>query len=269
MLAGLNAITYHGTAGSEPTSVIENVQDFDEKLQRGAATTFNRSTTGFEEVVTALGEGSCDLTITYGAGLQVGLAAVSTYGTAGAPPATPITGVRNVKWGIKTDTAKSSDRDSDWTQKLPAKRKATTSFGITWDATDTSLVALKAAFDARTEISLGHKNATGGSGITGDCFVSGFDHSQPLEDGMSVEVTVEFNGKPTLVVSAGTGQAAIQNACLNGTLIALGHRDETNGYGRWADCVVSFDCDWPLDGEWTMSVSAEYAEEPTELIPTP
>lgn len=135
--------------------------------------------------------------------MQTGQTAVTLYGTAGSEPSGVLANVQDQSDEITCGTAESVSRSTNgWKEKAPTILDATAELTLTWTGADTGLQAIQAACVNGTLIAMGFIDNTvllGGIGWWADCVVSGFSPDQPLEDGMTVPVSFKAAGAITLL----------------------------------------------------------------------
>jgi hypothetical protein len=123
---------------------------------------------------------------------------------------TPVTGARDIKLTLEWGTADGSDRASDFALFLPTQMKYTVEFDIIWDASDSTITALRTAYLAHSAYDgyvLDGAYATSGSwGLHSDFAVTGFAKKMNLREGQLISVKLEPHGNystaPTFVTIA-------------------------------------------------------------------
>lgn len=131
--------------------------------------------------------------------MLTGLDAKAYYGTAGSPPSTLITKAKDVKWSVKNGIAESSSRAARWKNKKSTLGEGDASLSLDWDSANAEQIALQAAALAGTLLAFKFIDAGSGKGIWADGVISGFDANQPLTDGQTVDLKVDFSGAITAV----------------------------------------------------------------------
>ena len=123
---------------------------------------------------------------------------VAWPGTGAAPNLALISNVKDLDLNLNTGEADVTTRGNDgWRATVGTLKDASIEFDMIFDASDTAFTAIQAAFLAGTTVAFaaltGLSTVTGTQGLWADCRVTAFDISQPLEDAITVKVTV----KPT------------------------------------------------------------------------
>ena len=123
----------------------------------------------------------------------LGLDAKLYRGTAGTQAATLMENVKDVGVEIESGEADVTTRKAKgWRMSIATLKSATIDFEMNYDTTDADFIALQTAFFSNTPlaffISDGH-----GNGLDADFTILNFNHSQPLEEAITVSVTI----KPT------------------------------------------------------------------------
>jgi hypothetical protein len=123
---------------------------------------------------------------------------VAWPGTGAAPNLAEIDNVKSLDLSLSKGEADVTTRGNDgWKATVGTLKDASIEFEMIFDAADTAFTAIQAAFLAGTTVAFAA--LTGGStvedvqGLWADCVVTGFDVSQPLEEAITVKVTI----KPT------------------------------------------------------------------------
>jgi len=129
--------------------------------------------------------------------MHIGLNGKSYYGTAGAEAATEITAIQDVSLNIEVNAVEGSSRASVWKQAAAGLRGWTAEFSLLWDGTNASQTALQTAALAGTKTAFKFTDAASGYGYYGDAIITKFGFDQPLEDGMSVPVSLVSDGALT------------------------------------------------------------------------
>ena len=123
----------------------------------------------------------------------LGLNAKLFRGTAGTQAAVEMKNVKDLTLNIESGEADVTTRKAQgWRQSIATLKSATVEFEMNYDTEDADFIALQTAFFSGTALSFfitdGH-----GTGLDADFTILNFNIGQPLEDAMSVSVTI----KPT------------------------------------------------------------------------
>lgn len=123
----------------------------------------------------------------------LGLDAKLFRGVAGATAATEMKNVKDVTLNIESGEADVTTRKAaGWRLSVATLKEGSVEFNMNYDTADADFQAIQAAFFSKTAlaffISDGH-----GNGLDADFSILNFNISQPLEEAMSVSVTI----KPT------------------------------------------------------------------------
>jgi hypothetical protein len=100
---------------------------------------------------------------------------------------------RDVTLTLERGTAEVSKRGSKWKTYLPALKDATIEFELAYDPADANFTALRTAYLDGTVIDMAILDGVvtqGGSGFRSEFIVTSFTRNEPLEDLMTVSVTI-------------------------------------------------------------------------------
>jgi len=126
----------------------------------------------------------------------LGLNAKMYYGTAGTSASTGGTEMKNVKdvtVNIESGEADVTTRKAQgWRQSIATLKSATVEFEMNYDTSDADFIALQTAFFGGTALAFFISDGNG-TGLDADFTILNFNVNQPLEEAMSVSVTI----KPT------------------------------------------------------------------------
>ena len=137
--------------------------------------------------------------------IKLGMNAKLYYGTAGSLATTEMTNVQDVTLNLETGEADVTTRgNSGWRATAATLKTGSVEFKMIWDTGDAGFTAIKTAYFNATAIALAVLDATGGEGLDADFTVTNFSRSEPLEEAITVSVTV----KPTYSTRAPTWKAA-------------------------------------------------------------
>jgi TP901-1 family phage major tail protein len=123
----------------------------------------------------------------------------ATYAT---PTWDEITNVRDVTLNLEAGEADVSTRGTGgWRATVATLKDASIEFEMVWDSADADFAAIRDAFLNRTAIDMavmdGDITATGSQGLRAECAVTNFSRNEPLEEAVTVSVTI----KPTFSVN--------------------------------------------------------------------
>ncbi len=133
------------------------------------------------------------------AGKVVGLSCklYRNTGTFGIPIWTEITIAKDVTLNMEAGEAEASSRASTFKEYLQALKDANIEFDALYDAADTGFIAVKDAYFNNTTLDIlaldGSSATSGNQGLRMISVVTGFTRSEPLEETVTMSVTV----KPT------------------------------------------------------------------------
>jgi len=135
----------------------------------------------------------------------LGLAAKLYYNTGSyaSPTWTLIGNVKDVTLTLEKGTADITTRAAaGWRATVGTLKDLTIEFAMVWDTTDAAFTAIQTAFMNNTSIEVvaldGLVATTGSQGPRVTCDVTSFSRSEPLEDALTVSVTL----KPTYSANA-------------------------------------------------------------------
>jgi len=128
-------------------------------------------------------------------GALIGLDAKLYRGAAGAPAATEMLNVRNVKLPIEKGEANISRRGSRWELTKATLKKASVDFEMINDDADADVQAIATAFFADTPLAFKILDKESGHGLDADFEITKFERSEDLEDAQVIGVSI----KPTYV----------------------------------------------------------------------
>lgn len=107
---------------------------------------------------------------------------------------TEITRVRDVTVTLEHQSADVSTRESDWSEMAPTLKDGNIEFDMICKPDDTSYLALRNAFIARSEIGIvaltGLKTEPGNDGPAGNFTVMNLTRGEPLTEGIRYTVTL-------------------------------------------------------------------------------
>lgn len=131
-------------------------------------------------------------------GVKLGLDAklFRNTGTYNAPTWTEIGNVRDVTLNLETSEADVTTRaNNGWRATVATLKDASIEFEMVWDSDDANFTAMRQAFLGNTSIELAvlDDEVATGQGLRATCMVTKFSRNEPLEEAITVSVTV----KPT------------------------------------------------------------------------
>ena len=133
--------------------------------------------------------------------IRLGMQAKLYYGAAGASATSELTNVKDVTLNLETGEADVSVRASEgWRATVATLKNGSVEFTMIWNTEDEGFTAIKNAYFNNTAIALAVLDGEGGSGLDADFSVTNFTRNEPLEEAITVNVTV----KPTYVSRAPT-----------------------------------------------------------------
>ncbi len=113
-----------------------------------------------------------------------------------------LTNIRDVTLNMDTGEADLTTRGNQgWRATVATLKEASVEFEMVWDTADPGFAAIKDAFFNNSVIGLqilDNDLASGGQGLQADFMVTNFTRNEPLEEGMTVNVTVKvaFSSTP-------------------------------------------------------------------------
>jgi len=133
--------------------------------------------------------------------IRLGMQAKLYYGAAGATATTELTNVKDVTLNLEKSEADVTTRASNgWRATVATLKNGSVEFSMSWDTEDAGFTAIKNAYFNDEAIALAVLDGEGGSGLDADFSVTNFTRNEPLEEAITVNVTV----KPTYVTRAPT-----------------------------------------------------------------
>jgi hypothetical protein len=133
--------------------------------------------------------------------IRLGMQAKLYHGAAGATATTELANVKDVTLNLETGESDVTTRASNgWRATIATLKNGSVEFTLIWDTEDAGFTAIKNAYFNNTAIALAVLDGEGGSGLDADFSVTNFTRNEPLEEAITVNVTV----KPTYVSRAPT-----------------------------------------------------------------
>ena len=141
--------------------------------------------------------------------VKLGLDAKLYYGPAGSAATTELTNVKDVTLNLEKAEADVTTRaNNGWRATVGTLKDASIEFQMVWDTSDTGFTAIREAFFSNTPLSFrvrsGPTADTTAEGLEATCAVLSFTRNEPLEEAITVDVTI----KPTYAATAPTWVAA-------------------------------------------------------------
>ena len=134
-------------------------------------------------------------------GIRLGMEAKLYHGTAGATATTEMKNVKDVTLNLEKGEADVTTRGNQgWRATVGTLKDGSVEFEMLWDTEDTGFSAIKDAYFNDEAIALLVVDAENGEGLDADFSVTNFSRNEPLEEAITVSVTV----KPTYSTRAPT-----------------------------------------------------------------
>jgi hypothetical protein len=136
-------------------------------------------------------------------GKQVGLDCKAYYDSSGVGGSAwaEVKIVENVTLNLSHNEATIKTRESEWEKVLLGQKVASIDLPIKYDKGNAQWTALKSAFLNKTDIGIAIMSGTitvaGEEGLQLDCKVTDFPWDQPLEEGVTVNVTLRPSAEST------------------------------------------------------------------------
>lgn len=128
-------------------------------------------------------------------------------GTYGTPVLSPVTNVKDLTLNLEKGTTDVTTRATNgWRTMIGVLKDATIDFQMIWDTSDTHFAAIKDAFLATSLaaqtleffIMSADVDTSGSEGLRASCMVEKFTRNEPLEEAITVDVTI----RPTSATNA-------------------------------------------------------------------
>jgi hypothetical protein len=137
--------------------------------------------------------------------IKLGMEAKLYYGAAGATATSELTNVKDVTLNLESGEADVTTRaNAGWRATVGTLKTGSVEFEMIWDSDDLGFTAIKDAYFNNTPIALAILDGPGGEGLDADFSVTNFTRNEPLEEAITVNVTV----KPTYSTRAPDWKAA-------------------------------------------------------------
>ncbi|MCC6579871.1 MAG: hypothetical protein IT440_05470 [Phycisphaeraceae bacterium] len=116
------------------------------------------------------------------------------FGAAGATATSELKNVKDVTLNLETGEADVTTRGNQgWRATVATLKSGSVEFEMVWDTAEPGFSAVKSAYFSNTPIALAILDGENGEGLDADFTVTNFSRSEPLEEAVTVSVTV----KPT------------------------------------------------------------------------
>lgn len=126
--------------------------------------------------------------------IRLGMQAKMYYGTAGTRATSEMVNVKDVTLNLEKGEADVTTRGNDgWRATVATLKNGSVEFSMLWDTEDQGFSAIKTAYFSDTAIALTILDGENGEGLDADFTVTNFSRNEPLEEAITVSVTV----KPT------------------------------------------------------------------------
>lgn len=127
-------------------------------------------------------------------GIKLGMECKLYYGAAGSTANTLLANVKDLTLNLEKGEADVTTRaNQGWRAVVATLKSGTVEFEMVWDTEDAGFAALKDAYFNNTAIALAVLDGESGEGLDADFSVTNFSRNEPLEEAVTVNVTV----KPT------------------------------------------------------------------------
>jgi predicted secreted protein len=127
-------------------------------------------------------------------GIKLGMECKLYHGAAGATATTLLANVKDLTLNLEKGEADVTTRaNQGWRAVVATLKSGSVEFEMVWDTEDAGFAALKNAYFNNTPIALAILDGENGEGLDADFSVTNFTRNEPLEEAVTVNVTV----KPT------------------------------------------------------------------------
>lgn len=134
-------------------------------------------------------------------GDRLGMEAVLNYkvgGQSGGGAWLELGNCKDVTLNLETGEADVTTRaNNGWRAKRATLKEGSVEFQMIWDTADPGFAAIKNAYFNNEKIGLQILDGPGGEGLQGDFSVTNFSRSEPLEEAITVDVTVKLTRSDT------------------------------------------------------------------------
>jgi len=134
-------------------------------------------------------------------GFKLGMEATLNYkvgGQAAGGAWLELTNVRDVTLNLEAGEADVTTRaNAGWRATVATLKEASVEFEMVWDTADAGFDAIRDAFLNNTIIGLQVLDADAGEGLQADFMVTAFSRGEPLEESITVSVTVKVTYSAT------------------------------------------------------------------------
>jgi predicted secreted protein len=126
--------------------------------------------------------------------IKLGMNAKLYHGAAGSKATNVIGNVKDVTLNLETGEADVTTRGNQgWRAKVATLKEGSVEFEMVWDTADTAFTAIQQAWFNTTPIAFLILDSENGQGLDADFVVTNFSRKEPLEEAITVSVTI----KPT------------------------------------------------------------------------
>jgi predicted secreted protein len=126
--------------------------------------------------------------------IKLGMNAKLYHGAAGSKATNVIGNVKDVTLNLETGEADVTTRGNQgWRAKVATLKDGSVEFEMVWDTADTAFTAIQQAWFNATPIAFLILDGENGQGLDADFVVTNFSRKEPLEEAITVSVTI----KPT------------------------------------------------------------------------
>ena len=141
-------------------------------------------------------------------GIRLGMEAKLYHGPAGTTAATEMPNVKDVTLNLEKGEADVTTRGNQgWRATVGTLKDGSIEFVMIWDSSDSGFAAIKTAYFTNAPLALLVLDAEDGEGLDADFSVTNFSRNEPLEEAITVDVTVKptySTRAPTWVEASGT-----------------------------------------------------------------
>ena len=141
-------------------------------------------------------------------GIRLGMEAKLYHGVAGATATNEMKNVKDVTLNLEKGEADVTTRGNQgWRATVGTLKDGSIEFQMVWDSSDAGFAAIKTAYFTNTPLALLVLDAEDGEGLDADFSVTNFSRNEPLEEAITVDVTVKptySTRAPTWVEASGT-----------------------------------------------------------------
>ncbi len=126
--------------------------------------------------------------------IRLGMDAKIYFGEAGSTATEEMANVKDVTLSLEAGEADVTTRaNGGWKATAATLKDASVEFEMIWDTEDPGFSAIQQAFFGNQPLALAILDGESGSGLDADFVITKFDRNEPLEEAITVSITV----KPT------------------------------------------------------------------------